>query len=104
MKDMNALMRQAQAMQARLQEAQAKLAVTVFQGEAGNGLVKLSLTGGGELGAVMIDPQLLDPDDPETLADLIVGHAPDHGPARRRPAAGDEVLAWPRPPAPRSTG
>ena len=72
MKDLNSLMKQAQVMQAKLQEAQARLAETAMVGTAGGGLVRVTLTGGGVLQAIAIDPQLLDPEDPETLTDLIV--------------------------------
>ena len=72
MKDLNSIMKQAQVMQAKLQEAQARLAETVIEGSAGNGLVKVSVSGAGVLGAVMIDRSVVDPDDIETLADLIV--------------------------------
>jgi DNA-binding YbaB/EbfC family protein len=72
MKDMGAMMRQAQAMQQKLADAQAKLAQTVVEGVAGNGLVKVALAGSGELRGVTIDPSLLDPDEAEMLGDLIV--------------------------------
>ena len=72
MKDLSSIMKQAQAMQQKLQEAQGRLAETVIEGSAGNGLVKVSLSGAGVLGAVMIDRSVVDPDDIEMLADLIV--------------------------------
>jgi DNA-binding YbaB/EbfC family protein len=72
MKDLGNLMKQAQVMQQKLQEAQARLAETVIEGSAGNGLVKVSLSGAGVLGAVMIDRSVVDPDDIEMLADLVV--------------------------------
>jgi len=72
MKDMGSIMKQAQAMQQKLQDAQSRLAEVTFQGVAGAGLVKLSMSGGGELGAVCIDASLMTPDEAEVLADLIV--------------------------------
>jgi DNA-binding YbaB/EbfC family protein len=72
MKDMGAMMRQAQAMQQKLAEAQAQLAETVVEGVAGNGLVKVALAGSGELRGVTIDPSLMDPEEAEMLGDLIV--------------------------------
>ena len=81
MKDLNSLMKQAQAMQAKLQDAQAKLAETAVEGAAGAGLVKVTLTGDGVLKTVVIAPELLDPEDPETLADLIVAA---HADAKRK--------------------
>jgi hypothetical protein len=72
MKDLGAIMKQAQAMQEKLQVAQAKLAETVADGTSGGGMVKLTLQGPGHLKSLEIDPQLLTPDEAEVLADLIV--------------------------------
>ena len=81
MKDLNAIMKQAQVMQQKLQEAQARFAETVIEGSAGNGLVKVSLSGAGVMGAVLIDRSVVDPDDIEMLADLIVAA---HADAKRK--------------------
>jgi DNA-binding YbaB/EbfC family protein len=81
MKDLGALMKQAQAMQQKLQEAQAKLAETVVEGSAGGGMVKLSLQGSGELKSVVIDEELLKPGEGEVLSDLIVAA---HADAKRK--------------------
>ncbi|HEY4031684.1 MAG TPA: YbaB/EbfC family nucleoid-associated protein [Caulobacteraceae bacterium] len=72
MKDLGALMKQAQAMQSKLQEAQARLAETVTQGSAGGGAVTVMLKGAGDLTSVQIDESLMQPGDSEMLADLIV--------------------------------
>lgn len=74
---MSALLAQAQQMQQRLLQAQQELAVTEVHGEAGNGLVKVTSNGGGEVLAVHIDPKVVDPEDIETLQDLIVGALAD---------------------------
>ncbi|PFG27496.1 YbaB/EbfC family nucleoid-associated protein [Corynebacterium renale] len=71
--DMQQILQQAQEMQSQLQNAQAEIMATELVGEAGNGLVKITLSGGGEVKAVSIDPQVVDPEDVETLQDLIVG-------------------------------
>ena len=81
MKDLNSIMKQAQAMQAKLQEAQARLAQTVVEGSAGSGLVTVALTGGGELRAVNIDASLMEAGEQEMLGDLIVAA---HADAKRR--------------------
>ena len=81
MKDLGSLMKQAQAMQEKLQEAQAKLAETVVEGASGGGMVKLSLRGSGELKSVEIDPELLKPADAEMVSDLIVAA---HADAKRK--------------------
>lgn len=74
---MQQLMKQAQKMQAQLEQAQAEIAQTEVTGTAGGGLVSVVLTGGGELVAVTIDPKAVDPDDVETLQDLVVAAARD---------------------------
>ncbi|MGB8407913.1 MAG: YbaB/EbfC family nucleoid-associated protein [Mycobacterium sp.] len=71
--DMSALLAQAQQMQQQLMEAQAALAAAEVVGEAGGGLVKVTMTGNGGVTAVTIDPQVVDPSDVETLQDLIIG-------------------------------
>ena len=52
--------------------AQEELAQTEVDGQAGGGLVRATVTGSGELRDLKIDPKAVDPDDTETLADLIV--------------------------------
>jgi DNA-binding YbaB/EbfC family protein len=66
------LMQQAQKMQQQLAEAQAALAEAEVTGTAGGGLVTVTMTGGGEVRSVKIDPKAVDPDDIETLEDLVV--------------------------------
>ncbi|AHI21664.1 hypothetical protein B843_01340 [Corynebacterium vitaeruminis DSM 20294] len=70
---MSQILAQAQAMQAQLQEAQREILASTVTGTAGNGLVSLDMTGDGKVAAVRIDPQVVDPEDIETLQDLIVG-------------------------------
>jgi DNA-binding YbaB/EbfC family protein len=64
-------------MQQQLIEAQEKLAATEVRGQAGGGLVQVTTKGSGEVVAVSIDPRVVDPDDVETLQDLIVGALAD---------------------------
>lgn len=75
--NMQQLMKQAQKMQQELEAAQAELAATEVTGSAGGGLVTASLTGGGELTAITIAPEVVDPEDVETLQDLIVAAVRD---------------------------
>jgi len=74
---MQQLMKQAQKMQQQLTEAQAELADTQVDGSAGGGLVKATVTGSGELLAVTIDPRAVDPEDVDTLQDLVVAAVRD---------------------------
>lgn len=81
MTDLNALMKQAQAMQQKLQDAQAKMAETAASGSSGGGLVTVALRGAGEVTGVSIDDSLLVSGEGEILADLIVAA---HADARRK--------------------
>ena len=72
MKNLGGLMKQAQQMQERMQEMQAKLEAMTMTGEAGAGLVRVTMNGKGEMKGVKIDPKLADPADMEMLEDLIV--------------------------------
>ena len=75
--DMSALLAQAQQMQQKLLEAQRQLANAEVHGEAGGGLVEVVVKGSGEVVAVKIDPTVVNPEDIETLQDLIVGAMAD---------------------------
>jgi DNA-binding YbaB/EbfC family protein len=74
---MSALMAQAQQMQQQLMQAQEELATAEVAGTAGGGLVTATVTGAGELVGLTIDPQAIDPSDPEGLADLVLAAVRD---------------------------
>jgi DNA-binding YbaB/EbfC family protein len=74
---MQMILAQAQKMQEQLMAAQAELATAEVTGQAGNGLVQVTMTAAQEVRAVRIDPKVVDPDDVETLQDLIVGALQD---------------------------
>jgi DNA-binding YbaB/EbfC family protein len=65
-------MKQAQQMQEKMQEMQFRLESMEVQGEAGAGLVTVTMNGKGDLRQVRIDPKVIDPADAEMLQDLIV--------------------------------
>jgi nucleoid-associated protein EbfC len=75
--DMSALLAQAQQVQQQLMEAQESLANSEVHGQAGGGLVQITMRGSGEVIAVAIDPKVVDPSDVETLQDLVVGALAD---------------------------
>lgn len=75
--NMQQLMKQAQKMQQQLAAAQAELAELEVTGSSGGGLVTATVTGAGELVGLQIDPRAVDPDDVETLADLVVAAVRD---------------------------
>ena len=66
------MMKQAQVMQTRMQEIQARLGEMEVEGAAGGGLVSITMTCKGEVRRVSIDPQVIDPNDRETLEDLVM--------------------------------
>jgi DNA-binding YbaB/EbfC family protein len=72
MTDFNAMMKQAQGLQQKLQDAQAKLAEASVEGRAGGGLVSVTLKGTGELSGVKLDDSLLAPGEGEMISDLLV--------------------------------
>ena len=81
MKDLGALMRQAQEMQSKMAEIQQKLEATEVEGVSGGGLVKVKLTGKHSLVAVTIDESLMKPEEREIVEDLLKAA---HEDARRR--------------------
>ena len=71
MKNLGQMMKQAQAMQQRMAELQAELERVEMTGQAGGGMVKVTLSGKGDMRSVKIDPSLLVPTEVEVLEDLI---------------------------------
>ena len=89
MKDLGGLMKQAQAMQQKLADAQAKLAELEVEGTSGGGMVKVVLKGTGELTRVDLDENLLSPTEAEVVSDLIVAA---HADAKRKLDARSQEL------------
>ena len=77
MKNLGQMMKQAQAMQAKMQEMQAALERTEVTGVSGGGMVEVTVSGKGETRRVKIDPKLIDSADIGMLEDLIVAAAND---------------------------
>ena len=74
--DLGNIMKQAQAMQDRMQKAQAEIARLEVQGEAGGGMVKVTMTGKHEVKRVQFEPAL-SLDDREMLEDLVAAACND---------------------------
>ncbi len=72
MKNLAGLMKQAQQMQQKMQDMQAKLDAAEIEGVSGAGLVRVTLSGKGALKRMKIDPKLADPAETEMLEDLIL--------------------------------
>jgi DNA-binding YbaB/EbfC family protein len=77
MTNIGRLMKQAQEMQSKMAEMQAKLEAVEISGVSGGGMVTATLNGKGELRGIKIDPSLANPDDIEMLEDLIVAAVND---------------------------
>ena len=74
-------MKQAQAMQQRMAEAQEKIAALEVQGTSGGGMVTVTLKGTGEMSRVVLDESLMAPGEGEVVADLMVAA---HADAKRK--------------------
>lgn len=70
--DMNKMLKQVQEMQAQMARAQEELANEVVEASAGGGMVKVKATGAGEVVEIKIDPDAIDPEDPEMLEDMVL--------------------------------
>ncbi|GAA1825035.1 YbaB/EbfC family nucleoid-associated protein [Microlunatus capsulatus] len=75
--DMSGLLAQAQAMQQQLLDAQRELAEATVEGSAGGDVVTATVSGAGELLGLVIKPEAVDPEDTETLADLVLAAVRD---------------------------
>lgn len=81
MKDIMGMMKKAQEMQAKIGEMQAELENATVEGQAGGGMVAVTLSGKGEMKGLKIDPSLLNPEEAEILEDLLMAA---HADARKK--------------------
>ena len=72
MRNMGDILRQAQVMQHKIAKMQQEMAVKEYEATSGGGMVTVKLSGKRELTSLVIDPQVVDPDDIEMLQDLIL--------------------------------
>ena len=70
--DMNKMMQQVQQMQAEMAKAQEELANETVEASVGGGMVTVRANGSGDIVEVKIKPEAIDPEDPETLEDLVL--------------------------------
>ena len=70
--NLNQMMRQVQEMQAEMAKAQQELASEVVEASAGGGMVTVKVTGGLEVQEIRIDPEAIDPEDPDMLQDMVL--------------------------------
>ena len=69
--NMQSMIRQAQKMQEDMEKAQAELDVREYETQAGGGAVKVKINGKREILSLTLSPEIVDPDDIETLADAV---------------------------------
>jgi DNA-binding YbaB/EbfC family protein len=84
MTDFMGMMKQAAQLQSKMQTLQAELETLSIEGEAGGGLVTVTLSGKGELKSVRLDDSMFKPGEKEIAEDLIVAA---HADARRKSEA-----------------
>jgi len=72
MGNMGKIMKQAQKMQAQMARAQEEIAELEVEGTAGGGMIVVRVNGSMELLSIKIDQEAVDPDDVETLEDLVI--------------------------------
>lgn len=70
--NMNNLLKQAQKMQQQMQDMQKDIENRAFEASVGGGVVKITVTGKKEVKKIELQPEVVDPDDIETLEELIV--------------------------------
>ncbi|MGH3031670.1 MAG: YbaB/EbfC family nucleoid-associated protein [Gaiellaceae bacterium] len=70
--DVNKMMQQVQQMQAEMAKAQEELANERVEASVGGGMVTVTASGAGDVVGIKISPEAIDPEDPETLEDLVL--------------------------------
>jgi DNA-binding YbaB/EbfC family protein len=88
--DLEGLLEQAMQMQQQLVAAQDRARAAEVQGQAGGGAVKVTMTGGGEVTRVRIDPTVVDPAEVDLLEDLVL--AALHDAAAKAQAVQSEAM------------
>lgn len=72
MNNLGQMLKQAQQMQARMQEMQERLAAVEVTGVSGGGMVTVTLSGKGDVKKIKLDKSIVDPNETEVLEDLIM--------------------------------
>jgi nucleoid-associated protein EbfC len=70
--DVNKMLQQVAQMQEQMAKAQEELANEIVEASVGGGMVVVKATGGGDIKEIKISPEAIDPEDPESLEDLVV--------------------------------
>lgn len=74
---MNAMMKQAQQLQKKMMKTQAELAKKTIEASAGGGMVKVVANGGQKIESIVVEKEVVDPEDIEMLQDLLLAAVND---------------------------
>ncbi len=77
MKNMNNMMKQAQMLQKKMLKAQEELATRTVEASAGGGMVKVVATGSQKIESIVLEKEVVDPEDVEMLQDLVMAAVND---------------------------
>lgn len=77
MQNMNSMMKQAQKLQKKMLQAQEELATKTVEASAGGGMVKVVANGGQKIESIVLEKEVVDPDDVEMLQDLVMAAVND---------------------------
>jgi DNA-binding YbaB/EbfC family protein len=77
MKNMNPMMKQAQKLQQKMLKTQQELATKTVEASAGGGMVKVIANGGQKIESIVLEKEVVDPEDVEMLQDLITAAVND---------------------------
>ncbi len=77
MANMQAMMKQAQKLQKKMLAAQEELAVKTVEASAGGGMVKVVANGGQKIESIVLEKEVVDPEDVEMLQDLVLAAVND---------------------------
>ncbi|MCP3943335.1 MAG: YbaB/EbfC family nucleoid-associated protein [Desulfobacteraceae bacterium] len=77
MSNMNAMMKQAQKLQKKMMKTQEELATKTVEASAGGGMVKVIANGGQNIESIVLEKEVVDPEDIEMLQDLIMAAVND---------------------------
>jgi DNA-binding YbaB/EbfC family protein len=77
MKNMNNMMKQAQKLQKKMLQAQEELATKTVETSAGGGMVKVVANGAQKIESIVLEKEVVDPDDVEMLQDLVLAAVND---------------------------
>ncbi len=77
MKNMNAMMKQAQKLQKKMMKTQAELALKTIEASSGGGMVKVVANGAQKIESIVFEKEVVDPEDIEMLQDLVLAAVND---------------------------